>query len=309
MTTFGSPIARSRCCRPGDLDVVGLVAVEGEAVGVGGHEREALDRAPQAEVAVGRVEREADAAERAGARGVRAPVVVERAHPHALLAQQVEVDVGDRAPVAVGEALGLGEQHAVLVDHRLAVPRQVGRRLALARPRRRRRRPGSASDAERHSSLRSSARPTVIGLPDRLSSTVAPASAASALGGIGTHMSSQTSTWTTRPGTSSAANSRSGPNGTSAPPTRISAALVVARARAAGARRTRGRSAGRTSGRRRARGRGGRRPRSCRPGCGGAAARRRRAPAAGRRSPRPPSRARASTPSSTASCSSRSSIE
>ena len=32
-----------------------------------------------------------------------------------------------------GEALGLGEQHAVLPDHRLAVPGQVGGRLALPR--------------------------------------------------------------------------------------------------------------------------------------------------------------------------------
>ena len=63
---------------------------------------------------------------------MRAPVVVERAHPAPLLEQQVEVDVGDRAAVAVLEALGLGEQDAVLVDRGLAVPRQVGRRLALA---------------------------------------------------------------------------------------------------------------------------------------------------------------------------------
>ena len=38
------------------------------------------------------------------------PVVVERAHPQPLLAQQLEVDVGDRAPRALREALGLGEQ-------------------------------------------------------------------------------------------------------------------------------------------------------------------------------------------------------
>ena len=42
----------------------------------------------------------------------------------------------------------------------------------------------------------------VIGLPDKLASTVAPASAASALGGIGTNMSSQISTCSTKPGTS-----------------------------------------------------------------------------------------------------------
>ena len=77
------------------------------------------------------------------------------------------------------------------------------------------------SDAARASRARDSARPIVIGLPEMLTSTVAPASAASALGGTGTHMSSQTSTCTTSPGTSSAENSRSGPNGTSAPSRRI----------------------------------------------------------------------------------------
>ena len=51
----------------------------------------------------------------------------------ALLAQPVEVDVDDGAARAVGEALGLAEQRAHLVDHRHAVPRQVGRRLTRAR--------------------------------------------------------------------------------------------------------------------------------------------------------------------------------
>jgi hypothetical protein len=60
----------------------------------------------------------------------------------------------------------------------------------------------------------------VIGLPDRLANTVAPASAACALGGIGTNMSSQISTLSTKLGTSVAANNKSGPNGTSASPIR-----------------------------------------------------------------------------------------
>jgi hypothetical protein len=63
----------------------------------------------------------------------------------------------------------------------------------------------------------------VIGLPERLRSTVAPASAASELGGTGTHRSSQISTCTTSPGTSRARNSRSGPNGTVTPPTSMDA--------------------------------------------------------------------------------------
>ncbi|CNV53653.1 Uncharacterised protein [Mycobacterium tuberculosis] len=61
----------------------------------------------------------------------------------------------------------------------------------------------------------------VIGLPDRFASTVAPARAASALGGIGTNMSSQISTCNTKPGRSDAANNRSVPKATSAPPMRI----------------------------------------------------------------------------------------
>ena len=40
-------------------------------------------------------------------RSVVDAVVVERAHPQPLGAQQLEVDVGDRAPLALGEPLGL----------------------------------------------------------------------------------------------------------------------------------------------------------------------------------------------------------
>ena len=61
-----------------------------------------------------------------------------------------------------------------------------------------------------------------MGEPERLTRTVAPASAASDDGGTGTHMSSQTSTWKVRPGTSSTSNRRFAPKGTratgSAPP-------------------------------------------------------------------------------------------
>ncbi len=78
------------------------------------------------------------------------------------------------------------------------------------------------ADCPRHSARRVSARPTVIGLPDRFASTLAPASAASLDGGTGTHRSSQTSTCSTNPATSSAANSRSAPNGATCPASPIS---------------------------------------------------------------------------------------
>ena len=55
-----------------------------------------------------------------------------------------------------------------------------------------------------------------MGEPERLTRTVAPASAASDDGGTGTHMSSQTSTWKVRPGTSSTSNRRFAPKGTRA---------------------------------------------------------------------------------------------
>ena len=55
-----------------------------------------------------------------------------------------------------------------------------------------------------------------MGEPERLTRTVAPASAATEEGGTGTHMSSQTSTWKVRPGTSSTSNRRFAPKGTRA---------------------------------------------------------------------------------------------
>src|SRR5579883_387770 len=63
----------------------------------------------------------------------------------------------------------------------------------------------------------------VIGLPERLASTVAPASASSEAGVTGIHMSSQISTPMVRPGTSTASNSRSTPNGAKVPSIAISA--------------------------------------------------------------------------------------
>ena len=55
-----------------------------------------------------------------------------------------------------------------------------------------------------------------MGEPERLTRTVAPASAATEEGGTGTHMSSQTSTWKVRPATSSTSNRRFAPKGTRA---------------------------------------------------------------------------------------------
>ena len=60
--------------------------------------------------------------------------VAERVRARAVGEHPVEVDVGEQQLLVVGEALGLGDQVAVLVDHRLAVPGEVGRRLARGPP-------------------------------------------------------------------------------------------------------------------------------------------------------------------------------
>jgi hypothetical protein len=82
-------------------------------------------------------------------------------------------------------------------------------------------------DWVRQSTLRVSARPMVIGLPERLARTVAPASARPLDGGTGTNMSSQISTPTVSPSTSAARNSRSVPNGARRPATGISSPATL----------------------------------------------------------------------------------
>ena len=64
---------------------------------------------------------------------------------------------------------------------------------------------------------------------DRLASTVAPASAAYVLGGIGVHRSSQISTSSTNAGRSRQANTRSGVNGHGGPEQRQLVADEIAR--------------------------------------------------------------------------------
>ena len=116
------------------LDVVGLVAVLFQPFGIRRHEREALDVAPQADVARRWVELRTPMRRNDSARDPMVfAVVVERAHPQPLRAQQFEVDVGDRAPLPLREALRLHQTHAVLPDHGLTVPGQIGGRFTLSR--------------------------------------------------------------------------------------------------------------------------------------------------------------------------------
>ncbi len=113
-----------------DLDVVRLVAVLGEPIRIRRDEREALHRTQQTEIFFGRREGEGNAPVARVGRGHPA-VVLERALPGPLLAEKVEVDVGDGELRILLEAGALAELPAVLEDARLPVPGQVGGRLAL----------------------------------------------------------------------------------------------------------------------------------------------------------------------------------
>ena len=121
--------------KTGHLNVVGLVAVLGEARRVGRYERKAGQRPSQTEVAVGGFEVEGHRPVLAGALGVGAAVVVEGALPEPVLHQRSEVEIGDRGPWSLREPLRRCQQRSVVVDQRLTVPGQVSGGFALTRGR------------------------------------------------------------------------------------------------------------------------------------------------------------------------------
>ena len=113
----------------GDLDVVGFVTILLQAGGVGRHKRKALHLAQETDIAIGRVDGEADAAK--GAR-MPAAIGIKRPHLQTLLRQHVEVDIGDRRLVRHRKPFGLGQSITVLEDRGLAVPGKVGGGFASA---------------------------------------------------------------------------------------------------------------------------------------------------------------------------------
>ncbi len=94
MTGLGAPIACNLLHESRHLDVERLIAVQREPRGVVRHEREAVEVPAKADVAGGRVELEVHGAEH-GVGVLGAAVVVERSLPQAVLAQALEVDIGD----------------------------------------------------------------------------------------------------------------------------------------------------------------------------------------------------------------------
>ena len=114
-----------------DLDVVDLHAALVERRRVGRDVGEAVDLALQRERELRRHgEAERHAAERAHPLLVLLDRVAERVQAHALARDALEVDVGADEVRADNEPLRFGEQVAALVDQRLAVPAEVGRRFA-----------------------------------------------------------------------------------------------------------------------------------------------------------------------------------
>ena len=163
-----------------DLDVVRLVAALVALGRVVGHVGEALHvRASAGPSPCGHLELE----RRRGASPAAAPGSRRRCRWKLVrrirsCAQPLQVDVGGDDLLVGGEPLGLGQQFVVLVDQRVAVPGQVGRRFA---------RPGGGVEirgdaacrtARRTGLRRYSALPMVMLLAERFASTVAPASAA-----------------------------------------------------------------------------------------------------------------------------------
>ncbi len=115
------------------LDLVDLVAAFVAPPAIGRHIGEALDAALQRQIAVlVDPQHETDGAELRHLAGMAAHRIAERRHVHALAREPLQIDVGEDHVRIVGEALRFGQQFAVLVDQRLAIPGEVGGRFALA---------------------------------------------------------------------------------------------------------------------------------------------------------------------------------
>ena len=120
--------------QPVDLDVIRLVAAFVALGRVVRDVGETFDKASQRDGRLVRDDRlKAHAAEVRQRLAMLNGAVAVAGHPHALLAQAIEIDVGGDKLLALGEALGLGEQCRVLVNHRVAVPREISRGFARAR--------------------------------------------------------------------------------------------------------------------------------------------------------------------------------
>ena len=130
---------------PGDLNVVGLVAVLLQPVGIGRHERKPLDLAPQSDVAGRWIQSKLDSPERLRQRPVVTAVVVERSHPQSFGAKQLGVDVGHRLVALLWGNAPIGRAARRSPRSWSGRPRPGRSSTHPPRRRRRRRRPGTAT--------------------------------------------------------------------------------------------------------------------------------------------------------------------
>ena len=262
MTTFGLADGVQPLLEPGDLDVVGLVAVERQPLGVVGHEREPVDLAAQPDVAA------RAAAARTRPSGTSAPSVRDPERP---------AGCRRRCPAAAapaGSGRGRRRRRCAAARRGTARSRRAGRRTrrpSSGRPRTGRwstrpgRRPRRRTPPRQRALADADQQPPVLGPGhrDRAAGEVGQHGRAGQRGlGARRHRAPTCPRRSRRgarsPGTSVAPKIRSGPNGTSAPADADRRTRGGRRrARTSAARRTRGRSAGRTWARRRAPGRGG----------------------------------------------------
>ena len=134
-TTRLSPGGQQTLAQRLDLDVVDLGTTLVAPRRVGRYVGKALDPPLQRNLAGRNVEFEFDAAVVAQLAGVCLDAVAETRPAHALLAQVIEVEVGRDEAALERKALRFDEALAVLVDQRVAVPGDIGRRFAGARRR------------------------------------------------------------------------------------------------------------------------------------------------------------------------------
>ncbi len=144
---------------PSNLDVVDLLAALGPADRVRGDVGESLDLPAQRDRLAAEARGERDPPEPPQRAAVIVGRVGEAARARTVGDHPIEVDVGEDHLLLLGEPVGLGDEVAVLADQRLAVPGDVGRRLALAGG-------GVHVPGDRPARVGHAQQAAVVGLPD-----------------------------------------------------------------------------------------------------------------------------------------------
>ena len=141
------------------MDVVDLAAALVPAWRIHRHVRKPADAPPESDLSIRDLEVERDVPHGGDAIAMQGGAVIEARHPHTILAQTLQIEIGAGVLRVIGKALGLGEHLAVLVDQTLSIPGEIGCRLPEA---------GSGIDIGRDAlgRLAAAKQPPVFGLPN-----------------------------------------------------------------------------------------------------------------------------------------------